>query len=102
MESVEAICQKVPKRTQPYIAAFVGEEDTQYVVLCESRSLCKAPTLRAALFIVFASYYVFNLAYPTETKNILSFFQDYILGHPDSNKKSAAYIATVSDIKRNL
>lgn len=102
MESVEAACCKAPKRTQPYIAAFVGEENTQYMILCENRSLCKVPTLQTAIFTAFAAYYSFNLEYPVLAKNIFSFFQDYILGHPDSNRKSGAYLAVVSDIKRSL
>lgn len=74
----------------------------QYMVLCEHKVLCKVPTLPMALFTTFATYYCFNLEYPLAARNIFSFLQDYILGHPDSNKKPAAYLATVSDIKRNL
>lgn len=102
MESVDAICRKEPKRTQPYVAARIGEEGTQYLIICENESLCKMHTLREAIFTTFAAYYCFNLAYPAEAKHIFSFFQDYILGQPDSGKKTAAYLATVSDIKRNL
>ncbi len=83
------------------IAAFVGES-LQYVVLCEGRSLCIVSTLQVALFLVFSSYYCFNLAYPVPAKNIFYFLQDYVLGHPDSNKKTASYLATVSDIKRHM
>lgn len=35
-------------------------------------------------------------------KNALYFIQDYILDHPNSNKKSGAYLAILSDIKHNL
>ena len=102
MESIDSACRKPPRRTQPRIAAFLGEEDPQYLVLCEEKVLYKCPSLQAALFYTFASYYVFNLEYPSKAKNIFSFIQDYILGHPDSNKKSGSYLAVVSDIKRNL
>ncbi|ORU90791.1 MAG: hypothetical protein A6F71_07520 [Cycloclasticus sp. symbiont of Poecilosclerida sp. M] len=43
-------------------------------------SLCKTHTLREAIFIAFAAYYCFNLAYPAEAKHIFSFFQDYYIG----------------------
>ena len=75
---------------------------TEYLVLCELYALCKASSLQAALFITFAAYYCFNLEYPQPAKAIYYFFQDYILERPDSNKKSASYLAVVSDIKRNL
>lgn len=43
-----------------------------------------------------------NLEYPQPLKNVFYFLQDYILGQPDSSKKSANYLAIVSDIKRNV
>ena len=64
--------------------------------------MCKVPNLKTALFIAFASYYCFNLEYLTLAKNVFFFFQDYILGHPDSRKKSGGYPGVVSDIKRNI
>ncbi len=70
---------------QPRIATFVGEGTVQYFVLCERQVLCKVPTLQVAVFTTFAAYYCFNLEYPSVAKNIFSFLQDYILGHPDSN-----------------
>ena len=90
----------MPKRTQPRIAAFIGEQNTRYMVICEQKVLCKASSLQDCLFTTFAAYYCFNLEYPLPAKNILYFFQDYVLGHPDSRKKSGAYLAVVSDIKR--
>ena len=98
---MQQACQQLPIRNQPQIAAIVGEGSTQYFVICESKVLCEVPTLQAALFTAFSAY-CFNLEYPASAKNIFCFFQDYILGHPDSNKKSGTYLATVSDIKRNL
>ena len=64
--------------------------------------LCEVPTLQDALFFVFAAYYVFNLSCPKETEKIVFFFQDYIIQHPDSVGRSSTYLATVSDIKRNI
>jgi len=102
MESVEAACTKPPVRPQPRIAAFVGESGCEYFVVCEQQVLCKVSTFQTALFITFASYYIFNLEYPTLARNVFCFFQDYILARPDSNKKSGTYLGTVSDIKRNI
>lgn len=90
-----------PVRNQPRIATIVGEGSAQYFVICESEVLCEVPTLQAALFTCFSTYYCFNLEYPISAKNVC-FFQDYILGHPDLNKKSGTYLATVSDSKHNL
>ena len=93
---------KPPVRPQPRIAAFVGEDSYEYFVICEQQVLCKVPNFQSALFISFSAFYCFNLEYPTAAKNVLCFFQDYILAHPDSSKKSGAYLGVVSDIKRNI
>jgi len=74
MESVEAACTKPPVRPQPRIAAFVGESACEYFVVCEQQVLCKVPTFQTALFITFASYYIFNLEYPTLARNVFCFF----------------------------
>ena len=102
MDSVDDACRKLPLRPQPRIATFVGENSSEYFVFCEHKVLCKVPNFQAALFITFASYYAFNLEYPTTAKNIFFFFQDYILAHPDSSKKSGTYLGVVSDIKQNI
>lgn len=102
MESVETAYTKLLLRPQPRIAAFVGENRCDYFVVCEQQVMCKVANLKTALFITFASYYCFNLEYPTPAKNVLYFFQDYILGHPDSSERSGSYLGVVSGIKRNI
>ena len=102
MEDIEEICHKASKITQPRIVALKGEENTQYFISCECHVLCKVSSLKLAIFTAFSSYYIFNLKYPPSVKNLLCFLQDYMLEHPDSTKKSATYLAVVSDIKRCL
>ena len=86
----------------PQISAFTDESNAQYCVFVEGNVLCKATRFTEALFVMFALYYIFNLKYPSQVKNVLFFIQDYILGYPDSCGRSATYLATVSDIKSNL
>ena len=103
MENIQLACKTLPKRTQPRNVAFTGESDTQYLLVCEEKVLCKMLSLKDALFTTFAAYYCFNLEYPPIIKNIFYFFQDFLLEYPDSSKKSGAlFIATVSDIKCNI
>ena len=65
----------------------------------EGKILRKSTRFLDALFLMFASYYVFNLKYPMKAKNILCFLQDYIFGY---HGRSATYLATVSDIITRL
>ena len=91
---VEIVCSK--PLTQPRIAALIGEEETQYLIICEKSILFKVATIKLAIFFTVAAYYCFNLEYPTPAKNVFNFLQDYILAQPDLNKKSASYLAVVS------
>ena len=86
----------------PRVAAFLTDQKRQYFVITESKVLCEVPSLQDALFYTFASYYVFNLAYPKECEKLFFFLQDYIVQHPDSVGRTSSYLATASDIKRNV
>ena len=99
---MEEACRKSPVRNSPRIAAFVGDESTQFFIVCEQKVICKATSLQVALFLMFSSYYVFNLQYPKQVRNVFFFFQDYVLSQPDSFKRPTPYISVVSDIKRGM
>ena len=98
---MDDICKEPPIRNSPRIAAVVGESTAaQYFVIVEQSVLCELPSFQAALYIMFSAYYVFNLAYPRQSKNTLQFLQDFVLGSPDSFKRTATYLAVSSDINR--
>ena len=97
-----AAYKKNPVRNQPWIAAFLDESRSKYIVVCETKRFCKVFSLQSALFAVFSLYYCFNLEYPDAAKWIYQFFQDFILEQPDCSKKTATYLAVTSDIKRKL
>lgn len=100
---MEAIYRKAPLRNSPRVAELVNDAGTsQFFIVCEQFTLCEAPNLRAALFYMFSSYYVFNLEYPKPAHNVFCYLQDYILSFPDSLKRPSSYLAVLSDIKRNL
>ncbi|XP_065893301.1 uncharacterized protein [Dysidea avara] len=86
----------------PSIAAFIDETNEHYFIYIEGSILCKSTRFSDALFLMFASYYIFNLKYPAKAKSVLYFLQDYIFGYADSCGMNATYLATVSDIKRHL
>ena len=100
--SVENAITRMPTRNAPRVAAMVGESNKQYFVLMEQSVLCEVPSLPQALFVAFGCYYVYNLEYPPKSSSIFFFFQDYLLGYPDSVKRPSSYIAVLSDIKKHL
>ena len=91
----EALKAELPS---PRVAVFSSATKKQFFILVEKAVLCEVPCLSTALFVAFASYYVFNLECPKP--NILYFFQDFIVKHPDSYDRNVTYLAITSDIKR--
>ena len=86
--------------TAPRIAAFVGEERTQYYIIVEGNVYCEVPSFQFALFVMFSSFYVFHLEYPKVVQSVLYFLQDYILAYPDCCGRPFVYLGTASDIKK--
>ena len=99
---MEAASQATPRRNTPRIAAFKGTDTRQFFIFVEQSVLCEAPDIQSALYLWFASFYVFNLEYDKNAKHLSFFFQDVILGIPDTNKRGASYIAVVSDLKARI
>ena len=99
-ETPERVCKETPTRNAPRIAAFIGEESQQYFVLIEQNVLCQVSSFQFAIFVMFSAYYAFHLEYPKPVKNVLHFFQDYVLSFPDGQRRTATYLATSSDIKK--
>lgn len=86
----------------PRMVLVSSSAKVQYFVTAEGEVLGEHPSFQDTLFFVFASYYVYHLKYPSQVKNIFYFMQDFIVHHPDSYDRSGTYLATTSDIKRNL
>jgi len=51
------------------IAAF----NAQYFNFVEGNILCKTTRFTDSLFLIFASYYIFNLKYPSQVKKVFVF-----------------------------
>ena len=106
-DNVESVSQQDPPRTAPRIVCFRGEADAaDYFIIVEKKPLCKVSHFPQALSIWFASYYVFHLIYPKQTKEIALFFQEFVFGLPEQSSSrgthSATYLTVTSDINKFL
>ena len=102
LQSVPDVCAADQELPSPSIAAFIDESNEHYFIYVKGIILCKSTRFSDALFLMFASYYILNLKYPAKAKCVLHFLQDYIFDYADSFGNNATYLATLSDIKRNL
>lgn len=98
----ELKASEVPNRNNPWIGEFSAEDGgCEYFVFVEQTVLCTVNTFTKALFLWFALYYVFNLEYEKNSKDLCLFFQEFIFGLPDNLcKKSSTYLSISTDIQR--
>ena len=63
----------------PFVAAFGETVDVlSYMVVMEKNNVISMPTLAAALHYCFASYYVFNISYPPDSKSLMLFLESHV------------------------
>lgn len=74
-DDLDEVVSRDPMRTAPRIAAFAGEERSQYFLIIEREVLCELTTFSQAIMVWFVSHYVFNLEYCPKTKEVALFFQ---------------------------
>ena len=86
----------------PRVAAMVADDQVQYFIFVEKTVLFEVSSLPLALFLMFSCYYTYHVEYPPKALGLLYFFQDYILGHPDSLKRPSTYLAVMSDLSNHL
>ena len=98
---MESAAQATQRRNTLRIAAFKGTETRQYFISVEQSVLCEH-LISSQLSICGLPHFVFNLEYDKNAKHVSLFFQDVILGLPDTNKRGASYIAVVSDLKARI
>ena len=60
-------------RPSPRVVVLSSTTKKQFLILVEKEVLCEVPCFSMALFVSFASYYIFNLEYPKQVK-IFYFF----------------------------
>lgn len=97
----KTVAGKIPTRNNPWIGKFLAEDgDPVYFIFIEQSVLCSVSSLCRAIFIWFSLYYIFNLEYEKNTKELALFFQEFVFGLPDNSaKKSSTYLSVTTDIQ---
>ena len=72
----------------PYVASFgvTSESLTDHFLVIERSNVIRIQSLQQALLCCFMSYYLYNIEYPTECKNILLFLEQSVFSLNNSKK----------------
>lgn len=79
MIDIETTLDTLP-HTHPYIAAFGTSLHSlkDPVVVIEKTNVIRTNSLSDAIHVAFASYYVFDIKYPRNIKNLLVFMEQLV------------------------
>ena len=101
-DNPETVASSPPTRNAPWIGEFVVEDgDSVYFIFVEQKVLCSVNSFAKSLYIWFSLFYIFNLEYDKNTKDISLFLQEFVFGLPSSDRnKSSTYLSVSTDIQR--
>ena len=71
-----------------------------FFIFVEQNVLCSVNSFSKALFVWFSLFYIFNLEYDKNTKDVCVFFQEFVFGLPSVCKKTSTYLSVTTDVQR--
>ena len=97
----ETVATTPPVRNTPWIGEFnVEDGDSVYFIFVEQKVLCSVNSFTKSLFVWFSLFYVFNLEYDKNVKELCLFFQEFVFGLPSNScKKTSTYLSVTTDIQ---
>ena len=84
----------------PYVIAIGehGKDNTQYFIICEQAQLCECKSLLDSLIDLLATFYVFDIAYPSQLAAVFLFLQQSVLGIKDSQVPPPCLMKLLSNL----
>lgn len=102
-EAPEVCAEEIPKRNSPRIGRFIAIDcSPTYFIFIEQQVYVQVSSFAMALFIWFASHYVFNLEYSKYCKDAAMFIQEFIfdLYESDIKQKKQNYLTAVTELQK--
>jgi len=77
-----------------------GTETSQIFICCEGEIYIESKSIKDALLDLLSTYFVFDVAYPKSTQNILLFFQHHVFNLQDQQISSSAVKTLVANLEK--
>ena len=90
------------KQAAPYIMVTgkPGTETAQYFIVSESSAGTESKGMKDAVLDLMATYYVFDIAYPTALVPLHIFFQHYVCGIKDQQPVPNSTAKLISNLSK--
>ena len=73
-----------------------GDIPPSHFIAVEQDLLLECRNIQSAVFIMLATYYVFNIEYCVKVKDVLCYVQDRVIGFPDQSIKQSSVYRNIS------
>ena len=80
----------------------VLDEENSFKVVVEGNKICETGDFLHAYTVMFAAYYVFNLAYPVKLEGTFSFIQKFILKIGDKVKTKPKVLTLIAKVNNKM
>ena len=77
----------VKGNSQPQLVVIEGEYGDQYFISVKEQLVLESRDFPTAIFLLVASYYIFNLAYHAKVEDLLCFVQEKIALIPSASRR---------------
>lgn len=71
---------------------------SEFQIMADNISICTTKTFTRALKLVFACFYIFNIAYPKQIAGFLTFIQKVLINIADNSKKNVKVVKLLSEL----
>ena len=82
-----------------HLSSSLFDNDAEYQVLVEDNVITTTKDFVLAFTIMFAAYYIFNLAYPSKLSGTLAFIQKLVLQIGDKAKVKPKVLTLIGKLK---
>ena len=77
-----------------------GTENCQVFICCEAELYIESKSIKDALIDLILTYFVFDIVYPKNFRNVLLFIQHFVFDLPDQQPVSSALSTFVTNLQK--
>ena len=87
-------------KTVKFSFAEPGMENCQIFICCEGQLYLESKSIKDALLDLISTYFVFDIVYPKNLRNVFLFIQYFVFNLPDEQPVSSSLTMFVTNLQK--
>ena len=89
-------------QSEPFllITGEAGTENCQIFICCEGQLYTESKSIKDALLDLLSTYFVFDIVYPKNLRNVLLFIQHFVFDLPDEQPVSSSLSTFITNLRK--